>query len=161
MGNISSRPYSKKYGLTSFGQPGSIKWSREPLLSISDLIHGTERSTALELITDFFFLQISPNIECYKLTIGVYNPLLSRTVGINLGRNGLTSQGCIVHPVIVDENSKNEIKIMPYVIKGMKVDAGVRIAQLLFLYIKGKPAPIERTSAFWRSGKMCVLANSG
>ena len=37
---------------------------------------------------------------------------------------------------------------MAYVKKEMQIDAGDRIAQLLFLYTKGKTAPIERTGAF-------------
>jgi len=32
-----------------------------------------------------------------------------------LGRNSLTSQGLIVHPGIIDEDFKEEIKIMAYI----------------------------------------------
>ena len=51
-------------------------------------------------------LTLSLKVECYKLTTDVYDPLTSGTVGIILGRSELTSQGCIVHPGIVDGASK-------------------------------------------------------
>ena len=79
------------------------------------------------------------------------------TVGIILGRSGLTSQGFIVHPGVVDGDSKEEIKIIAYVKKEMQIDAGDRIAQLLlFPYIKIKATPVERTGAFRSFGK-CVF----
>lgn len=93
-------------------------------------------------------LTLSPKVECYKLTTGVHGPLPPGTIGKILVRNGLTSQGFIVHPGIVDVDSKEEIKIMVNVKKEIQIDAGDRIVQLLpFPYIKGKTAPIERTGA--------------
>ena len=61
---------------------------------------------------------------------------------------------------IVDGDSKEEIKIVANVKREMRTEAGDRIAQLLFPYIKGKVPPIERTVAFVSNGKMCVLANN-
>lgn len=42
----------------------------------------------------------------------------------------------------------------------MLVDAGDRIAKLLFPYIEGKAAQVERTG-FWEHWKTWVLANRG
>jgi dUTPase len=122
-------------------------------------MHATEGSAALDLTTDTFCFTFSPKVECYKLTTGVYGPFPSGTVEIILGKSGLTSQGFIVHPGVVDGNSKEKIKIMGYVKKEMQIDPGDRIAQLLFLYIKGKAAPVERTGAFGSTGK-CVFWKS-
>ena len=83
----------------------------------------------------------------------MYGPLPSGTVGIVLGRSGLTSQGFIMNPGVVSEDDKKEIKIMAYVKKEMQTDAGNRFAQLLSPYIKGKAAPAERTGAFGSTGK--------
>jgi len=55
---------------------------------------------------------------------------------------------------VYDGDSKEEIKITAYVKKEMQMDAGVRIAQLLFFpYIRGKPAPTEEWGAFGSIGK--------
>lgn len=99
-------------------------------------------------------------VECYKLLTGVCGPLPSGTTVI-LGRSGLTSQGFIVHPDILARNIKEEIKIGTYVKKEMQMDAGDRIVELLFPYIKDKAAPVESTGALGEYWKMCVLENSG
>ena len=109
----------------------------------------------MDLATDVPFT-LSPKVECYKLITGVHGFVLSGTVGIILGRSGLTSQGLTVHPGIVDRYSKEEIRIMAYVKKEMQIDIGERSAQLLFLYIKDKGVPVERTGAFGSTGK-CVF----
>ena len=64
------------------------------------------------LAIDMPLTLLSPKVECYNLTTGDYSPLPLGTVGLILGRSGLTFQGFIVHPGIVDGNSKEEIKIM-------------------------------------------------
>lgn len=111
---------------------------RESKLSISDLKHATERSAALDVATDTP-LNLFPKIEYYKLTTSVRNS------GNNPGRSRLTSQGFIVHPGIVDGDSKEEIRIRAYVRKEMQTDAGDRMAQLLlFPYIQGKATPVGR-----------------
>jgi len=112
----------------------------------------TEGSAALALATDAP-LTLSPKVESNKLTTGVYGPFPSGTVGIILGRSGSTSQGFIVHPGVVDGDSKEEIKITAYVKTEMQIDAGDRIAQLLFPDIKGKAAPVGRTGALRSTGK--------
>jgi len=49
------------------------------------------------------------------------------------------------------------MKIRTYVKKKRKIDAGGKIAQLVvFLYIKGKAAPVKKGSAFGSTGK-CVF----
>ena len=102
-------------------------------------------------------LTLFPKVECFKLTTGVCGPLPKETVGIILWRSRLTSQGFIVHPGVVDGDSKEEIKIMAYVKKEMQIDTGDSIAQLLLIpYITGKAAPVERTGAFGSTGK-CVF----
>ena len=54
-----------------------------------------------------------------------------------------------MHPGIIDEDFKEEIKIMAYVKTEMHFNAGDRIVQLLlFPYIKGKAVPVERTKGF-------------
>jgi dUTPase len=115
-------------------------------------MHATEGSTALELATDFP-LAFSSEVECYRLTTGIYGSLGSGTVGIILGISRLISQEFIVHPGILDRDSKEEIKIIAYVKKEMQIDAGDRIAQLLSLYINGNADPVERTGAFGSTGK--------
>ena len=57
----------------------------------------------------------------------MYGPLPSGTVGIVLGRSGLTSQGFIVHPGITGGDSKEEIRIMAYLRKEMQIDPVDRI----------------------------------
>ena len=88
----------------------------------------------MELATET--LTLTPKMECYKLTGEVYGPIPSGTVGIILGRSGLTSQGFIVHPGVVSGDSKEEIRIMAHVRKEMQTED--RIVQLLFPYIQGK-----------------------
>jgi hypothetical protein len=61
-------------------------------------------------LTTYAPLSLSPKVECYKLNTDVNGPLPSGTVEIILERSGLTSQGFIVHPNIVDWDSKEEIK---------------------------------------------------
>ena len=72
----------------------------------------------MHLATDML-LTLSPKVGCYKLTTDVCGPLPSGTVGTILGRSGLTSQGFIMHPGIIDEGGKEEIKIMAYVKREM------------------------------------------
>lgn len=83
-------------------------------LKAGDLTHATEGSQAFDLAT-IKPLPLSSRVECYKITTGIYGPLPAGTVGMILGRSGLTSQGFIVHPGIIDEDFKKEIKIMAYV----------------------------------------------
>ena len=71
-------------------------------------------------------------------------------------RSGLTSQGFIVYPGIVDGDSKEEIKIIAYVKKEMETDAGDRIAPLILPYIKGKATSVERTVTLGSTEK-CVF----
>jgi len=61
---------------------------------------------------------LSPKLECYSLSNGVYGPLPLGTAGTILGRSGLTSPGFIVYPGIIDGGSKEEIKITTNVKKG-------------------------------------------
>lgn len=56
----------------------------------------TEECSALDLATSKN-LTLSPNIPCYKIPTGIHGPLSPKTVGMDLGRNNLTSQGLIVH----------------------------------------------------------------
>ena len=114
-------------------------------------MHTTAGSFTLDLATDRH-LTLSPQTQCYKITTGVYGPLPSGTVEIILGRNGLTSQGFIVHPRIIDEDLKGEIKIMAYAKR--RVIGSVQL--LLFSYITGKAPPVERTGGFGSPGKYMV-----
>lgn len=66
----------------------------------------TAGSPALDLAID---LTLSPKIQWYNMITGIYGPLPSRTVGMVLGRSGLTSQGFIVIPGIIDDDLKGEI----------------------------------------------------
>ena len=71
----------------------------------------------MDLATDVP-LTLSLKVECSKLPTGAHDPLSSGTVGIILGRSGLTSQGFIVHPgIVVDSDSKEEIQIIAHVKK--------------------------------------------
>lgn len=56
------------------------------------------------------------------MNIGVYDPLPSGTMRIILGRSGLTAQGVLLHPVIVDGDSKKEIWVKAYVKKKMQIN---------------------------------------
>ena len=59
--------------------------------------------------------------------------MLSEKGGLVLGRGGLTSQGVIVHPGIIDEDFKGETAIMAYIAKNVQCTVEDRIAQLLLL----------------------------
>lgn len=66
-------------------------------------------------------LTSSPKMERYKSAAGECGecgPLPSGAVGTISGRSGLTSQGFIVHPGIVDGASKEDIKIIHICDKG-------------------------------------------
>jgi hypothetical protein len=66
-------------------------------------------------------------------------------------------QGFILHlGVVVDGDSKEEIKIIAYVKKEMETDAGDRIAPLILPYIKGKATSVERTVTLGSTEK-CVF----
>ena len=78
-----------------------------------------------------------------------------------LGSSGVTFQGLIVQPIILDGDSKKEIKIMAYVREEMQIDALDKIAQLLlFPYIKSKATPVKRKGPFG-STRDSNLANNG
>ena len=67
------------------------------------------------------------------------------TVEIILGRSRLTSQGFIVHPGIIDEDFKGEIKIMARVKGAVQFNTGDKVAQLLLsAFVKGEAIPAER-----------------
>jgi dUTPase len=99
----------------------------------------------LGLFTDAS-LALSPKGERYKLPTGVYGPFPSGTVGIISGRSGLTSQDLLCIQVWIhnrDGDSKEDIKTMADEEKEMQIEAGDKIAQLLFPYIKGNAIPVE------------------
>lgn len=59
-----------------------------------------------------------------------------------------------MHPGIIDEDFKEEIKIMAYVKNEIHFNAGDRIAWLLlFPYIKARPALVEKTEGVESTGK--------
>lgn len=62
-------------------------------------MHATVGTAALDLAT-------VPQIQWYKISTGVYGPLLPGTVGMVLGRSSLPSQGLTVHPGIIGEDLK-------------------------------------------------------
>jgi hypothetical protein len=69
----------------------------------------------------------------------------------------VTFQGFIVHHCIVDKDSKEIIKIMAYVRKEMKIDAGHKnCSSVVISYIKGKATPVERTTALGNT-EICVF----
>lgn len=115
-------------------------------------MHDTAGSFAVDLATNKH-LPLSPKPQCYKITTGVYGPSPSGTVGMILGRSGLTSQGFIVHPRIVDEVLQGEMKIMAYAKREIQFNTGDRVAKLLFPYITGKATPVERTGGSGSTGK--------
>ena len=77
-------------------------------------MHATAGSVPLDLAVDKH-LALSTKIQCYKISIGAYCPLPPGTLGMVLGRSSFTFQEFIVHPGIIDEDFKGEIKIMAYV----------------------------------------------
>lgn len=66
--------------------------------------------TTLDLATDKH-LTPSLQIQCYKIAAGVFGPFTQGTVGMVLGKSGLTTQGFIVQPGIINEDFKGEIKL--------------------------------------------------
>lgn len=86
-------------------------------------MHATVGTAALDLAT-------VPQIQWYKISTGVYGPLLPGTVGMVLGRSGLTTQEFIVHPRTIDKDFKGEIKVIVHVKREMQVSTGDRTAQL-------------------------------
>lgn len=61
----------------------------------------TVASATLDLPTDKP-LALAPKIQCYKNATSIYDPLPSGTVVMSLGRSGLTSQGFILYPEIIE-----------------------------------------------------------
>lgn len=141
-GPVSSRPCNKQCHPTPFGQPQSTKKAKKSKVSIYDLIYNIEVGEAFYLDT-FMPLTLSIDIDCYKLTTGVYSPLPSGTVGIIWEEVCYFLQWFIVYHYIVNRHSKEKVRIMAYVRKDIHTEAGDSIAQmLLFPYIKGKATPV-------------------
>ena len=92
----------------------------------------------MELATDVP-LTLIPRVECHKLTTGGYGPLLSERVKIILERSRLISQGFIVHPRIIEGNSKEKIKIMAYIKKRCKLMQEIESFSCYFLTLKARP----------------------
>lgn len=120
--------------------------------------HATEGGAALELATDSP-LTLFPEAECYKLPAGVGGLLPSGTVGRILGRSGLTSQGFVVHSGMVDEDSKEETKLMAYVEKGMQTGAGVELPNAAVPLHQGPGCSRRKDRGFGEGWQACVLAN--
>lgn len=91
----------------------------KPQLSVADLMHATTGSAALGVAVDKH-LTLFLKTQCYKITAGVYGPLPSGTVEMVSGRSSVTSPEIVVHPGIIDEEFKGEMKIMAYVKKKKK-----------------------------------------
>lgn len=77
----SSKPHSKMNKPFASCQPGN-KQAQKPELSIADLMPGLG-SAAVDLVIDKH-LTLSPEIQCYKITTGVYGSSPSGTVGMTL-----------------------------------------------------------------------------
>jgi dUTPase len=75
-------------------------------------------------------------------------------MGIILRRNGLTSQGVIVYPSIIDGDNKVEIKIMAYMKREMQINVRDRISQIFLIpYLRGKATQVQRTGVVRRTRK--------
>lgn len=96
-----------------------------------------------------------PKTQCFEITSEVCGSLPSGTVGVMLGRSGLSSQGLAVPLEIMNEEFKGETKIVAYVEREVEFNTGDGFAQLLlFPYIQGEAAPVERTGGF-RTKNVC------
>jgi dUTPase len=75
-----------------------------------------EGSASFDLPTDIALI-LSPKVQCYKITTGVYGPLSLGTLRI-LGRSGFPFKDLLsILVYYMDGDSKEEIKIMAYVRK--------------------------------------------
>lgn len=75
-------------------QPGYNKGEEKHQLRIADLMHDTISSAAVDLAIHKY-IKLSPKIQRYKRTTGVYN-FFSKTAGMVLQSSNLISQGFIV-----------------------------------------------------------------
>ena len=82
-------------------------------------MHAAAGSAALAEAVDEH-LTLFLKTRCYKVTVGACGPLPPETVGMVSGRSSVTSPGSVVHPGVIDEEFKGEMKIMSYVKKKKK-----------------------------------------
>lgn len=113
-----------------------------------------------------YISELAPNACILQLTLVYFLikvtwllfPLATLTsVSVNLDmswKNGLTSEGYIVHTGIVDGDSEEKIKLMTYIKKEIQIYTDYIIVQLLFSYIKGKATLIK---LLWEILIKCVF----
>lgn len=97
-----------------------------------DLSPATSGSAAVDLTSSENCI-VTPAETPPQINTGISGRLLKGTVGLLLGRSGLTSQGVRVHTGVIDSDYQGEIKVMMSTSIPWQIKKGDRIAQLLIL----------------------------
>ena len=97
-----------------------------------DLSPATSRSATVDL-TSSKNCMVTPAETPTLINTGMYGPLLKGTVGLLLGRSGLTSQGVRLHTGVIDSDYQGGIKVMVSTPIPWWIKKGDHIAQLLIL----------------------------
>ena len=92
----------------------------------------TQGNTALDISSSQDFI-VTPGETPTIISTGIFGLLPQGTVGLLLGRSGLTSQGVQIHTGITDNDYEGELKVMVSTTLPWKVSKGDRIAKLLIL----------------------------
>ena len=90
------------------------------------------KETALDISSSQDFI-VTPGETPTIISTGIFGLLPQGTVGLLLGRSGLTSQGVQIHTGITDNDYEGELKVMVSTTLPWKVSKGDRIAKLLIL----------------------------
>jgi dUTPase len=89
----------------------NIQTSSESKRGISDLQGATPGSAGLDL-SPASRVVLTPEMGTRAIPTGIYGPLPVGSVGLLLGRGGMTMKGLHVFPGVIDSNFQGEIKVM-------------------------------------------------
>ena len=112
-----------------------------------ELFPATQGNTALDISSNQDII-VTPGETPTIISTGTFGPLQQGTVGLQLGRLGLTSQGVPIHTRVIDNDYEGKLKVMVSTTLPWKVSKGGRIAQLLILPYVG----IGHSDKKWGSG---------
>ena len=99
---------------------------------VMELSPVTQGNTALDISSSQDIIVNHGEIPTI-ISTGIFGLLPQGTVGLLLGRSGLTSQGVQIHTGITDNDYEGELKVMVSTTLPWKVSKGDRIAKLLIL----------------------------
>ena len=112
-----------------------------------ELSPATQGNTALDINSKQDII-VTPGETPTIISTRIFGPLQQGTVGLQLGRLGLTSQGIQIHTRVINNDYEGKLKVMVSITLPWKVSKGDRIAQLLILpYVEkvGLKLTIQKT----------------